>query len=211
MKKIMLISITVTLLAALMVIPVSAKPSVIKGEVNEIKAGENTITVLTHRNQTVIVVTPVEFDLSKLAIGDEVLVKGQLQGDGSIAADWVKLVGAGGADDEDAPEGSKATNSAFCAGDKQQEPHPMASALAEKYGVTTEWVMGYFCNGYGMGAIMLALKTHEINGADADALLAQRASGMGWGAIWQELNIIGSERDVQTPPGLLNKPNHGNQ
>ncbi len=206
----MFISITVTLLAAFIVIPVSAKPSVIKGEVTAIDAGGNTITVLTHRNQTVNVVTPADFDLSTLVIGDEVLVKGTLQGNGSIAADWVKLVGAGGPDDEDAPEGSKANNSAYCAGDKQQDAHPMASALAEKYGVTTEWVMGYFCNGYGMGAIMLALKTHEINGADVDALLAQRAGGLGWGAIWQELNIIGSERDVQTPPGLLNKPNHGN-
>ena len=86
----------------------------------------------------------------------------------------------------------------------------MASALADKYGVTTDWVMGYFCDGFGMGAIMLALKTQEISGADAGELLAQRANGKGWGAIWQDLKLIGSERDIQTPPGLLNKPNHGN-
>jgi len=143
-------------------------------------------------------------------MGDEVVVKGQLQADGSIAADWVKLAAEDGVDEE-SPEGSKANDSAYCTGDKQQEPHPMASALAEKFGVTTEWVMGYFCDGYGMGAIMLALKTHELTGADADTLLADRASGMGWGAIWKELKLIGSERDVQTPPGLLNNPHHNGQ
>ena len=41
--------------------------------------------------------------------------------------------------------------------------------------------MGYFCNGQGMGAIMLALKTSQLSGADPDSLLAMRAAGEGWG------------------------------
>jgi len=209
MKKTILISILVIFVAALAVMPVSAKTSVIKGEVTAVGPG-NMITLLTKWNLTVNISLPAEFDLSALALKDEVIVKGQMQSDGSMVADWVREVGAGESNDEDAAEGSKANNSAYCNGDKQQHPHPFATALAEKYGVTTDWVMGYFCSGYGMGAIMLALKTHEINGADANALLAQRASGQGWGAIWQDLKMIGNEKDVQTPPGLLKKPNHGN-
>jgi len=209
MKKTILICVLVVLLAALVVVPVAAKPSVIKGDVTA-NDGVSTITVHTNRDQIVNVITPIEFDLSTLVVGDVVIVKGQFQGDGSLAAEWVKKTGAGASDDENAPEGSKANNAAYCKSNGKQTPHPMASALAEKFGVSTDWVMGYFCNGYGMGAIMLALKTQQINGADPGVMLAQRASGQGWGAIWQELKMIGNERDVQTPPGLLKKPGHGN-
>jgi hypothetical protein len=66
--------------------------------------------------------------------------------------------------------------------------------------------MGYFCNGQGMGAIMLALKTSQLTGADPASLLAMRAAGEGWGQIWQELGLIGSEKDIKAPPGQLKKP-----
>src|SRR5512137_1816828 len=170
MKKTLLISILVILVAGLAVTPAFAKTSVIKGEITAIDSGAHTITVLTNRNQTIPVTAPDGLDLSKFVVGDEVIVKGQMQDDGSIAADWVKKVNPDEVDEEDAPEGSKAENSAYCDPSKKQQPHPMAAALAEKYDVTTEWVMGYFCDGFGMGQIMLALKTHQINGADADAL-----------------------------------------
>ncbi len=208
MKKLSFISIAVLLVAAFVVTPAFAKPSVIKGEVQTINTGDNTITVLTQKGDTITVVAPTGFDLSTLVIGDQVVVKGTLQNDGSILADWIIKADVSGSETEDTAEGSKAIDSAYCAAGKQTSPHPMATALAAKYGVTTEWVMGYFCDGYGMGAIMLALKTHELTGASADDLLAQRAGGMGWGAIWQGLKLIGNERNVQTPPGLLNKPNH---
>jgi hypothetical protein len=208
MKKTILISILIIVVAALSVMPVSAKPSVIKGEVTAING--NILTILTSKNQTINITTPAEFDLSTLAIGDNVIVKGQVQADGSVVADWVRRIGKGTSDDENTPEGSKATNSAYCSGNKKQHPHPMANSLAEKYGVTSEWIMEYYCDGYSMGAIMLALQTQKINGADANTVLAQRSSGQGWGAIWQGLKMIGSEKDIQTPPGLLKKGNQGN-
>ena len=46
---------------------------------------------------------------------------------------------------------------------------------------------------------------------DPAALLAKRASGQGWGAIWKDLKLIGNEKDVKTPPGQLMKLNHGNK
>jgi hypothetical protein len=73
-----------------------------------------------------------------------------------------------------------------------------------------EWVMEYFCDGYGMGQIMLALKTSELEGIETnpDSLLAERANGVGWGNIWKNMGLIGSEREGHSPPGLLKKPEH---
>jgi hypothetical protein len=168
----------------------------------------------TNKGETVLVTPPVGFDLSTLKVGDVVLVKGTLQSDGMLMAESIKLPGSDMNDDlnedededEDKPEGEK-DNSAYCGGVKQGEIHPVAGKLAEKYGVTADWVMGYFCDGYGMGAIMLALKTSRINGSDPSALLAERAEGKGWGEIWKEMHLIGSEKNVKTPPGLLKKGN----
>ena len=115
-------------------------------------------------------------------------------------------------EDEDREEGSK-LNSAYCVEGKQEKTHPLATKLAERYGVTEQWVMGYFCDGYGMGAIMLALKTSQIDGIDAtpEALLTERSNGVGWGNIWKSIGLIGSERAGHSPPGLLKKPDKKNK
>lgn len=58
------------------------------------------------------------------------------------------------------------------------------------------------------GAIMLALKTSQIDGVlvDADTLLVERANGIGWGQIWKDMGLIGCEKNGHSPPGLLKKP-----
>jgi hypothetical protein len=48
----------------------------------------------------------------------------------------------------------------------------------------------------------------EAYDADADVLLAERASGKGWGQIWKEEGWIGNEKEAESPPGWLNKPDH---
>ena len=133
-----------------------------------------------------------------------VMVKGVLQADGSLLATTLKLLD-GPDEDENQDQDSGKANSAFCMPGKKTTTHPVALKIAQKYGVDPAWVMGYFCQGEGMGAIMLALKTQQLNGANPDDLLAQRASGVGWGKIWQGLGMIGSEKEVKTPPGQLKK------
>lgn len=214
MKKI-IFAFLVLIISLSLATPTLAKPGnkVVKGEVASIN-GDGTFSVTTNKGETVLVKPPAGFDLSTLKVGDVVLVKGLLQSDGTLIAESIKLLGNGVDDDanenededEDKPEGEKNT-SAYCGGVKQGETHPVAGKLAEKYGVTADWVMGYFCDGYGMGAIMLALKTSRMNGSDPSALLAERAEGKGWGEIWKEMNLIGSEKNVKTPPGLLKKGN----
>jgi len=212
MKRITLTVVLILLLSLLVAGPVSAKNDKIniKGEVTEVGAG--TITVLSNKGISFVVVVPDGFDLSVVQVGDAVLVKGRIGADGNVMADSIKLVG--NSNDQDANDGEQAEtgkgNSAFCADGKQGKPHPLAARIAEHYEVTESWVMEHFCAGYGMGQIMLALKTGEIEGigADPDSLLTDRSNGVGWGNIWKNLGLIGSEREGHSPPGLLKKPDH---
>jgi hypothetical protein len=182
----------------------------IKGEVTAVGAG--TITVLSNKGISYEIALPDGFDLA-IQVGDSVLVKGRFGENGFVVAESIKLLGKGNdkddGDDDEQSNGGK-SNSAFCADDKQEKPHPFAARLAERYGVTEQWIMDYFCDGYGMGQIMLALKTGELEGIDAapETLLDERANGVGWGVIWKGLGLIGSEREGHSPPGLLKKPDH---
>jgi len=230
MKKILVTLVLTLMIATLVVVPASAKQNKvnIKGEVLSVEDG--TITVETTKGETLTIILPEGFDID-LQVGAIVLVKGTVNDDGSIQANFVKEVGAEDDDDDDdngkkpdkddktnngkkpdnenKPEGSK-DNSAFCAEGKQDSPHPFSPIMAERYGVTEEWVTEYFCQGYSIGAIMLALKTSQMDGMNVDpaTLLAGRAEGNGWGQIWQSLGLIGSEKDGKSPPGLLKRPAH---
>lgn len=207
MKRIILITILILVLSLIVASPAFAKNDKIniKGEVTAIGAG--TITILSNKGITYEIALPDGFDLAAVQIGDSVLVKGRLGEEGSVAAESIKVLGKG--NDEDKSDGGK-MNSAYCAEGKQDKPHPFATKMAERYGVSEGWIMGYFCDGYGMGQIMLALKTGEIEGigADPEILLDERANGLGWGVIWKGLGLIGSEREGHSPPGLLKRPDH---
>ncbi len=213
MKRLILTTIVILILSLMVAGPASAKNDKLnlKGEVIEV--GTGTITVLSNKGITYEIALPDGFNLD-IQVGDSVLVKGGISEDGSVMAESIKLLGKGndngdGDEDEDQADAGKA-NSAYCASDKQGKPHPIATRMAERYGVTEEWVMEYFCDGYGMGQIMLALKTGEIDGVESDpeSLLTERANGVGWGNIWKGLRLIGSEREGYSPPGLLKKPEH---
>jgi hypothetical protein len=211
MKKSLIATILVFMLSLLVVGSASAKNDKIniKGEVTEVGAG--TITVLSKGGGTYVITVPDGFDSTAIQVGDSILVKGRIGEDGSIKAESIKLVGNNNndkdGDDKDQAEGGK-QNNAFCAEGKQEKPHPVATKLAERYDITEQWVMNYFCDGYSMGAIMLALKTSQLDGVlvDADTLLAERANGIGWGQIWKDMGLIGSEKNGHSPPGLLKKP-----
>ena len=209
MKKKLSISILVILVALLAAVPALAIPGkgAVKGEVTIVDLSGRTVMIETNKGETVKVVVPQDFDITSVKVGDWVLVKGAAGQDGMIEADWFKQVGKGRGknDDQDKPEGSK-ENSAFCDDGKQEKPHPLADKVGERFEVTEEWVMDYFCAGYGMGAIMLALKTSELDGSDAEELLEDRSQGQGWGQIWKDKGLIGSEKEGHSPPGLLKRP-----
>lgn len=191
MKKIIGIAIMVVLLSLTVVGEAFAEatPVVVKGQVTAIDPG--TLTLST-KDGTVSVILPAGYDASTLKVGDMVVVKGVKQEDGSILATSVWLL-------------KPKTNSAYCSPDKQAKFHPQAVKIAQKYGVTPEWVMSYFCNGQSMGAIKLALRTAILTGTDPAILLERRTQGESWGHIWLDLGLNGSKKDGKIPPGQLKK------
>ena len=93
----------------------------------------------------------------------------------------------------------------FCTEDADGE-HPVAAGIAELYEIEYDDVMALFCepvegredpddSGWGLGQIMLALETGDLEGT-----LAKRAEGMGWGEIWQEMGLIGNKKEGAGPP-----------
>jgi hypothetical protein len=219
MKKLFSTIILTLMLVMLVVAPASAKSGKIniKGVVTFVDG--TTLTVESNKGVTFEVAIPDGFDITIIQQGASVLIKGMLNEDGTVSAQNIMLVGNVSSgdddvedpevDDQDKPEGSK-DNSAFCAEGKQEKNHPLALKFAERYGVTEEWVMGHFCEGYSIGAIMLALNTSKMNGVDSepDAFLAQRREGNSWGHIWSDLGLIGKLKDGQSPPSLLKKTDH---
>ena len=63
------------------------------------------------------------------------------------------------------------------------EPQPHAVTLAERYGVTYETIMYWFCQGYGFGEIEHAYQLRDQTGQTVEYIFSLRASGMGWGNI----------------------------
>ena len=184
-----------------------AELTVVKGKILALDSAA--ITVESVKGGTFVFGLPAEFVLPTLALGDMVMVKGETQADGTLlAADVRSLVkgqGKGQGTGAGDPLEAGKLNRAYCDANKQGVFHPLSEKLAQRYGVSPEWVTGYYCDGQSMGAIMLALKTAQLKGIDPEGLLARRANGDAWGLIWQELGLIGSEKDVKTPPGQLKK------
>ena len=71
---------------------------VVFGEVTEINEDALTITIETEDGETLIVLVPDGFDFTAIEVGSNVKVRGEELEDGSIDADWVKIVEADGGD-----------------------------------------------------------------------------------------------------------------
>ena len=120
--------------------------------------------------------------------------------------------------------------SPYCTGDIE-ENHPVAEAIAASYQISYQQVMNWFCGGSGaeysgadLGQIMLALQSAEESQEGnqtkekvqkAQQILTWRASGQGWGKIWQEAGLIGKAKvkgkgnpDHAGPPAEADIPDH---
>jgi hypothetical protein len=97
------------------------------------------------------------------------------------------------------------------------DPHPAAARLADMYDADYDDIMEWFCDGYGIGEIMLALRTSEqTDDADADDLLALKTEMGGWGQVWLSLDLIGKGRwgqaaDDDDDDEPASRPGVGNQ
>jgi hypothetical protein len=93
--------------------------------------------------------------------------------------------------------------------------HPVASAMAQFFGVDYTEIMTLHQQGLGFGVIAHAYFIAETAGISATAVIAEFQSGMGWGAIMKEygwhpgrgqnLGAIMSNKDQAGPPDQLKK------
>jgi hypothetical protein len=88
------------------------------------------------------------------------------------------------------------------------EPHPEALTLAGRYGVASEEIMGWFCQGFGFGEIDLAYSLMgELNITDVTEIFVMRADGQSWGAIKQSFSAQSVDENKPTAkPANENKP-----
>ncbi|MFW6184969.1 MAG: FecR family protein, partial [Chloroflexota bacterium] len=96
------------------------------------------------------------------------------------------------------------TDSTDCTG---ADPHPEAVSLAERYDVSHEEIMSWFCAGYGFGEIEHAYALSAETEVPVEEIFDMRASGMGWGDIWQELGVLpDGPPDDASPPDDVGPP-----
>jgi hypothetical protein len=187
------------------------KNPIIKGDVKSINQDEGTISISTEEGNIIVIHVPPNFNFNNISIGSQMLAKVYQSQNGSVVADWIKEVSKG-SNDLEIEEGEEKEilegkfNSSYCSGEKEND-HPFAAAIAETYETLVSDVMGYFCNGFGFGEIMLALQTHQMNNEEISSMLDLRKSNHGWGQIWQEMGMIGNPDKAKSPPGQLKKPN----
>ncbi len=67
------------------------------------------------------------------------------------------------------------------------DPHPTGTRLAERYGVSYDEIMAWFCSGFGFGEIDLAYSLSEQTGMPVADIFAMKQSGMGWGNVKKDL------------------------
>ena len=215
MKRLSSIIVIVVLFALLSVVPAMAKSgkAPVKGEVIAIDLDNVTVTLQTSNAvEPVVVHLPESVDILAITVGDILVVKGVAQEDGSILAErvmWAETEdeGEGEPGEDDGEEDGGKLTSAYCEAGQKETAHPFATRLAVRFGVEETWVMDHFCGGMGMGAIMLALMTNQKTGTSPDELLEARG-GQGWGQIWKAMGLIGAEKDGESPPGHLKRPEH---
>jgi hypothetical protein len=96
-------------------------------------------------------------------------------------------------------------------GDDELQEHPVASALAEYFGVDYDEVMGLHMDGNGFGNIVKAyFFADKLGMAPAEVLDA--AHGSGWGNMLKENGLHpgngnGADKEKKVPPGQAKKNN----
>lgn len=140
------------------------------------------------------------FEFGEIFEGDEFEIEAKLNEDEEWELYKFKI-------QEQEQEREREEEGYFCT--NLDEKHPVAAAIAETYEVDYEVVIGMFCAGEGeegsartgFGQIMLAFHTAEVTGGDPGEILGMKKEGTGWGQIWQEMGLIGKDREKPDKPG----------
>lgn len=221
MNKTLKAGVLLVVAALLVLLPASlvladAKGNV-KGVVDEVAEDGSSLTLMT-KNGAVTVLPPEGFSFEDTLAGKTIMAKGYWAQD-QFQAETIREIGAGDDKDEDDDDGDdgESFQNAFCTGEKEGN-HPLVAKIVARYGdalptadgkTSEDLIKGWFCEGHSFGQIMLALTTHMLNPeSDPYQLLQERKNGRGWGQIWKDKSLIGSEREGM-PPGWVHKPGFG--
>ena len=139
-------------------------------------------------------------------MGDSVLIKAIAGEEGEWIAYSVKVVSHQNTEENQVTYEYRFTNAYYVDG-KKETNHPLAAKIAERYGIDEETMMTYYCQGYSIGEIMLALKTSQMEGVDLsfEDILGGLDGPDVWGNIWKDMGLIGWAKDGNSPPGQLKK------
>lgn len=83
--------------------------------------------------------------------------------------------------------------------------HPVATQLAESFGVSYAEIIGWHCAGFGFGEIARAYLLADASGSPAQTYFDQKSAGMGWGQIVRDADVDPSD----LAPGQVIR--HGNR
>jgi hypothetical protein len=166
----------------------------VTGTIQSLDPATLSFVVLTADGQSISVIVAEGFDFTKLAVGQTVEVKGTLNEDGTLTALRVEVE-----QPDDEPDQPGPSDGFYCQNPDVQ--HPMGARLAERFGVDYATLLGWYCQGYGWGQIMLALKTSQVTGEDPLTLLQERNAGAGWGHMWHDRGLNGHSAHDGQPNG----------
>jgi len=93
------------------------------------------------------------------------------------------------ADETPTVTGTPGTPTPTPAGCTGNEIQPKGQELAQKYGVTYQTIMGWFCQHLGFGEIDLAYSLSKTYDVPVDDIFALRRSGLGWGEIKRRVSL----------------------
>ncbi len=90
---------------------------------------------------------------------------------------------------------TEASDRAGC-GTNPANPPAALDALATEVGASQSDVLGYWCQGFGLGEIRVAYEIAQLSGKDVSSIFQMKTNGMGWGQIANQLNV----RPAHMPP-----------
>lgn len=71
----------------------------------------------------------------------------------------------------------------------QPDPHPLGESIAEKFKVSYDEVIDWYCEGYLFEDILLAAQTSQLADVEPGELL-QDTQSKSWDQIWEELDLV---------------------
>lgn len=89
------------------------------------------------------------------------------------------------AEEESEAEQDEETNTSAC---PEEDPQPIAVSISEKFDVSYEKVIDWYCDGYIFEDILLALQTSKMSDVEPDTLLKE-IEAKTWEEIWEDLGI----------------------